>query len=53
MIFETIITVKYQVYEKTGYFRCFYLQEPLVLKANQMGFETYCFTWDNRDALVK
>ena len=30
-----------------------YLQEPLVLKANQMGLETHCFAWDNEDAVCK
>jgi biotin carboxylase len=30
-----------------------YLQEPLVLKANQMGLETHCFAWDNKDAVCK
>jgi hypothetical protein len=29
------------------------LQEPLVLKANQMSLERYCFAWDNKDAVCK
>ena len=30
-----------------------YLQLPLVLKAREMGIETYCFAWDNDEAVCK
>ena len=30
-----------------------YLQEPLVLKANQMGLEMHCFAWDSKDVVCK
>lgn len=30
-----------------------YLQKPLVEKANELGIETHCFAWDNKDAICK
>lgn len=30
-----------------------YLQKPLVEKANQLGIETHCFSWDNSEAICK
>jgi biotin carboxylase len=30
-----------------------YLQKPLVEKANQLGYQTHCFAWDNQEAVCK
>ena len=30
-----------------------YLQKPLVEKAIELGIETHCFAWDNKDAICK
>ena len=30
-----------------------YLQKPLVIKANELGFQTHCFSWDDEYAVCK